>query len=121
MEASCLHGSARRELIVKSQKKIKSVEGPLLHLSRTFALAGNDVRLKILYLLLQGEEPVGVCELSDILGISVPAVSRHLRKLKEGRLIQCRRKGSHIFCSLKKEQLPVLLPLLRHLAVQEAS
>ena len=45
-------------------------------------------RLRILKLL--EFKPMCVCELTDVLGIRQPSVSRHLRKLKEATLINNR-------------------------------
>ena len=52
-------------------------------LSKVLGLAGNEVRLKILYLMYE-EKELCVCDLSDILGMNVSAISQHLRKLKDG-------------------------------------
>ncbi|WP_345955301.1 metalloregulator ArsR/SmtB family transcription factor [Mucilaginibacter sp. PAMB04168] len=78
-------------------------------LSQVVALAGNDVRLKILFLLDQ-ETELCPCDLSDILGMTIPAVSQHLRKLKEGGVIQSRKSGQTIFYSLCALQLHLLRP-----------
>tara|TARA_R110000868_G_scaffold11389_3_gene55855 strand:+ start:8663 stop:9016 length:354 start_codon:yes stop_codon:yes gene_type:complete len=78
-------------------------------LSGLLALAGNEVRLKILF-LLEEENELCPCDLSDILGMSIPAVSQHLRKLKDGNIIEGRREGQTIFYSLKPEQLTLLRP-----------
>ncbi|WP_425291189.1 ArsR family transcriptional regulator [Spirosoma linguale] len=43
-------------------------------------LAGNENRLKLIYLLKE-EADLCVCDLSDILGMTIPAASQHLRKL----------------------------------------
>lgn len=63
------------------------------------ALAGNEVRLKILFLIYE-ENELCPCDLSDILGMSIPAVSQHLRKLRDGGLIESRREGQTIFYKL---------------------
>lgn len=49
-------------------------------------------RLKILACLKKGE--VCVCDFTEILGISQPAVSQHLRKLKEAQIIAERKVGT---------------------------
>lgn len=49
---------------------------------------GEPSRLAILDLLQEGERPVG--ELVDQLGLSQPAVSKHLRVLKEAGLVEVR-------------------------------
>ena len=49
-------------------------------------------RLRILACLKKGE--VCVCEFTDVLNISQPAVSQHLRKLKEAGIITERKVGT---------------------------
>jgi len=81
-----------REMLQTSEKAFRQLSGLL-------ALAGNEVRLKILF-LLEEENELCPCDLSDILGMSIPAVSQHLRKLKDGGLIERRRERQTIFYSL---------------------
>lgn len=83
-------------------------------LSEVLFLAGNEVRFKILY-LLSSEKQLCPCDLSDILGMTIPAVSQHLRKLKDGRIIEGKRVGQTIFYSLRFEHLELLKPLFRHI------
>lgn len=78
-------------------------------LSQIVALAGNEVRLKILFILNQ-EHELCPCDLSDILEMTIPAVSQHLRKLKDGGVIQSRKSGQTIFYSVRNSQLPLLKP-----------
>lgn len=80
--------------------------------SSLLALAGNEVRLKILY-LLEEEKELCPCDLADILEMSIPAVSQHLRKMKDGNLIKTRRSGQTIFYSLIKEQTELLIPFFK--------
>src|ERR1700743_3705542 len=74
-------------------------------LSQVVALAGIEVRLKILFLLDQ-ERELCPCDLSDILEMTIPAVSQHLRKLKDGGVIRSRKSGQTIFYSICDAQLP---------------
>lgn len=78
-------------------------------LSQVVALAGNEVRLKILFLLDQ-ERELCPCDLSDILEMTIPAVSQHLRKLKDAGVIQSRKSGQTIFYSVCAPQLHLLRP-----------
>lgn len=56
-------------------------------------------RLTIIYHLAhQGE--ITVTELTDILGLSQPLVSWHLRKLRRAGLVHTRRVGRQVYCSL---------------------
>ncbi|MGG7034941.1 MAG: ArsR/SmtB family transcription factor [Flavobacterium sp.] len=84
-------------------------------LGKIIELAGNEVRLKILF-LLEEENELCPCDLSDILGMSIPAISQHLRKLKDGSIVQTRRSGQTIFYSLKPENMEILKPLFMHIS-----
>ena len=63
------------------------------------SLAGNATRLKILYLLAELKE-LCVCDLAEILGVSVSAVSQQLAKLKAYGLVKSRRDAQTIFYGL---------------------
>ena len=62
-------------------------------------LVGNSTRLKIVFLLTEFKE-LCVCDLAQILDISVPAVSQQLAKLKAFGLLKSRRENQTIFCSI---------------------
>ncbi|HXL57681.1 MAG TPA: metalloregulator ArsR/SmtB family transcription factor [Chitinophagaceae bacterium] len=113
----CIRLYADPVQIKACKEKVKAVEKPLLQLTYILALAGNDVRLKILY-LLEEEDELCPCDLSDILGMSIPAVSQHLRKLKDGNIIESRKDGQTIYYSLKEENLKILRPFFKHINVQ---
>lgn len=83
-------------------------------LSGLLALTGNEVRLKILF-LLNREGRICPCDLSDILGMTIPAISQHLRKLKEGNMIQSIKLGQTIFYSIQDSQLELLRPFFDQL------
>jgi DNA-binding transcriptional ArsR family regulator len=87
------------------------------NLARVLELSGNEVRLKILY-LLEEEGELCPCDLSDILSMSVPAISQHLRKLKDGNVIQSKRVGQTIFYSLTDDHLKVLKPFFKYINQQ---
>ncbi|HBQ95507.1 MAG: metalloregulator ArsR/SmtB family transcription factor [Firmicutes bacterium] len=75
--------------------------------SALFKALGDQTRLRILALLSLREHCN--CELVSIFGISQPAVSRHIARLKESRLIHERRQGQWVYYSLNRalwEQLP---------------
>jgi DNA-binding transcriptional ArsR family regulator len=88
---------------------IKENQQSFADLSQVVALAGNEVRLKILFLLEQ-ERELCPCDLSDILEMTIPAVSQHLRKLKDGGVVRSRKSGQTIFYSLCDAQLALLKP-----------
>jgi len=111
---SCIRVNADKVQIEACREMLLANGKAFSQLSGLLALAGNEVRLKILF-LLEEEKELCPCDLSDILGMSIPAVSQHLRKLKDGDFIERRREGQTIFYSLKKEQLPLLLPFIRYI------
>src|SRR5436305_1572053 len=62
-------------------------------------LAGNPTRLKLLY-LLENMKELCVCDLAEMLGVSVSAVSQHLAKLKAYGLVAPRRDAQTIYYRL---------------------
>ncbi|WP_316747072.1 metalloregulator ArsR/SmtB family transcription factor [Pedobacter gandavensis] len=106
---NCIREKANPMQINQCRSKIATNATSFTQLSGILSLTGNEVRLKILYLLEQ-EKELCPCDLSDILGMSIPAVSQHLRKMKDGNIIEFRKEGQTIFYSLKLEHLKLLNP-----------
>ncbi|MDZ7878784.1 MAG: metalloregulator ArsR/SmtB family transcription factor [Saprospiraceae bacterium] len=100
------------------KEKLKNADVSFTNLAQVLSLAGNEVRLKILYLLDQ-EGELCPCDLSDILGMTIPAVSQHLRKLKDVNLIQFRREGQTIFYAPKSTHSDIIQPLFHHIQEKE--
>ena len=71
----------------------------LITLAAALSAAGNEQRLKMLY-LLHAHHEMCVCDLAEVLEITDSAVSQHLRKLKDRNLVKTRRSGQTIFYSL---------------------
>jgi ArsR family transcriptional regulator, lead/cadmium/zinc/bismuth-responsive transcriptional repressor len=89
------------------QEKILDVAG----LSELFKVLGDETRTKILYLLSFNE--LCVCDLSDLLEMSLPAISHHLRLLKTMRLVRYRREGKQVFYHLDDDHILKLIRLAR--------
>ncbi len=64
-------------------------------LATVLKAAGETHRLRILALCANGD--LSVNELTRILGLSQPGVSRHLRSLCDARLLERRQEGSHAY------------------------
>ena len=79
---TCIRLQADKIQIKNCREKLKANSKSFLQLGQILSLAGNEVRLKILF-LLEEENELCPCDLSDILGMSIPAISQHLRKLKD--------------------------------------
>jgi ArsR family transcriptional regulator len=74
---------------------------------------GDKTRLRILALLKT--EELCVCELVEILQMTQPSVSQHLRKLKTAGLVHERRQGQWVFYSLAGTRYPFFQELLNTL------
>jgi DNA-binding transcriptional ArsR family regulator len=114
---TCIRLFADLEQIKNCKATLKIAQKSFNQLSNILSLAGNEARLKILY-LLEEEKELCPCDLSDILGISVPAVSQHLRKLKDCNIVETRKEGQTIYYSLTNENLKILKPFFKHIKVQ---
>lgn len=112
----CIRLYADEVLIKECKKKIKAADVSFARLAQVLSLAGNEVRLRILY-LLEEENELCVCDLADILEMTIPAVSQHLRKLKDANVIKPRRAGQTIFYSLRDEHLEIIKPLFEHITI----
>ncbi len=76
--------------------------GPRIDLPKIFAALGDRTRLAIINRLLEkGEMPVGA--LLDVADISAPAISRHLRILREAGLVRQRVDRQRRLYSVRKD------------------
>ncbi|AOM84172.1 ArsR/SmtB family transcription factor [Salisediminibacterium beveridgei] len=77
-----------------------------------FQQISDKTRLKILLYL--HEEELCVCNLMDLLQVSQPSVSQHLRKLRDAGIIQVRKQGQWKYYRMNMDfpQYSVLLKLI---------
>jgi DNA-binding transcriptional ArsR family regulator len=115
---SCIRLLADPIQIQNCKTLLMDLESEVSQLAKVLNLAGNEVRLKIL-LLLKTEGELCPCDLSDILGMSVPAVSQHLRKLKDADVIKRRKEGQTIYYSLKSNHTIILNSILNNISINE--
>ncbi len=113
-ETKCIRASADHTQIKACRSRIAEHEVSFAALANVLALTGNGVRLKILYLLSE-ENELCPCDLSDIFKMSVPAISQHLRKLRDANIVQTRKEGQTIFYALKSDHLHIIEPLFQHI------
>ena len=100
----CIRLEADANQIMDCRSSIEELDKSLSFVSEVLNLAGNKVRLQILF-LLQKEERLCVCDLSDILKMNVSAISQHLRKLKDKKLVYPTKEAQTIFYALNKDKL----------------
>ena len=106
----CIRVLADENQIKQCKANVAAIDEPIQHLSGLLSLAGNEVRLKILF-LLQQEEQMCPCDLSDVLEMTVPAISQHLRKMKDKDLVKSRKVGQTVFYSINEAYQGLLQPL----------
>ena len=106
---SCIRQQADIKQIDRCKNSVSELDQTIDHLANALALAGNTVRLKILFLLFK-EKNLCVCDLSDILGMNVSAISQHLRKMKDRNYLNTERVAQTIFYSLSNEYEKLLNP-----------
>lgn len=81
--------------------------GVFFHLAETFQALGDSSRIQIVWLLAHGEQDVGT--LAKHLKMSQPAVSHHLRTLRNLRLVRIRKIGRNSVYKLDDEHINHLL------------
>jgi DNA-binding transcriptional ArsR family regulator len=106
---SCIRQQADIQQINRCKDTVSELNETFDYLSNGLSLVGNNVRLKILY-LLYAEKRLCVCDLSDILAMNISAISQHLRKLKDRNLIETEREAQTIFYSLTTAYKKLLNP-----------
>lgn len=89
------------------RKRLLDVAG----LSEIFKVLGDETRTRIVYLLSLKE--LCVHDVAEIMEMSLPAVSHHLRLLKLMRLVKHRRQGKHVFYSLDDHHILDLIRIAK--------
>ncbi len=72
-----------------------------------FKLLGDGTRLEIFWILCHME--ACICQLADILHISSPAVSHHIKLLKDDGLLTTRKEGKEVYYRASDSELSKLL------------
>ena len=107
------HIAECREVVQESASRVTSI-------SEKLSLIANEVRFTLLMILSDSGKQC-VCDLSDILEMKVPAISQHLRKLKDGGLISNERVGATVFYQINESTMPLVQPLFEMVKQQKVS
>lgn len=89
--------------IQKIKKELKNRKA-ILRCAAEFNMVGDPTRLKICYLLCRHKE-LSVGEITEMIGVSISAVSHTLRKLEETNIVESRRDFRHVYYQLKQSSL----------------
>ena len=98
-----------------SEKKIQPQETKrelppeelLQDLGDLFKVFGDTTRIRIMYALYEGE--MSVMAISELLGMTQPAISHQLKTLKAANLVAGRRQGKTIFYYLSDEHVKSII------------
>ena len=96
--------------MTKANKNIPD-ETELYDLADLFKVFGDSTRLKILFVLFDGEFSVG--DLATSLNMTQSAISPQLKVLKTNKLVKSRRDGKLMFYSLADEHVRVIIAMGR--------
>jgi len=110
-EENCIRECANVNLINRGIEKVDDSSDEIEKVAKILNLLGNETRLKIV-LIVQNEQKVCVCDLSDILGISVSAISQQLRKLKDANLLYNEKEAQTIYYLIHPEAGEILTHIL---------
>ncbi|WP_421858831.1 ArsR/SmtB family transcription factor [Oricola sp.] len=92
---------------------ISDLEEKVFDASRLLEMMAHHQRLRILCLLMEGER--SVLSLADATGLSQPAISHHLKKLRDAELVTTRRDAQTIYYSLNGNEVEAVLQTLHGL------
>ncbi len=90
--------------------KLEELEPKFTDAARLMEMLSQPVRLKILCILQDGEQ--SVLRLADAAGLSQPAMSHHLKKLRDSGLVQTRRDAQTIYYGLKGREVASVIAVL---------
>ena len=79
----------------------------LYDLAELYKVFGDSTRIKILYLLFESE--MCVCDIAQLLNMSISAISHQLRVLKQAQLVRFRRDGRTVFYALADDHVRTIL------------
>ncbi len=117
-------GQAVCEIEYVDQARVQKAASKIAHhrriarLAEIFKILSDPMRLKIILALQRAE--LCVCDLASLLGVTRPAISHHLRFLREVRLVKYRRAGKMAYYSLDDEHIERLIKVAtEHVAETE--
>ncbi|MDI6723179.1 MAG: metalloregulator ArsR/SmtB family transcription factor [Methanobacterium sp.] len=75
-------------------------------LEELFKALSNINRLLLIYKMTSGElEKVSVTQMAQIMGLTQPAASQHLKILKTAKILRAEKKGNYIYYTFNKTEM----------------
>ena len=81
-------------------------DGHLFKIAELFKAMDDPTRLKIINAIMLSE--MCVCDIAALLNMNQPAISHHLKVLRQAQLIKYRREGKIVYYSLDDEHVELL-------------
>ncbi|MEG1559549.1 MAG: metalloregulator ArsR/SmtB family transcription factor [Clostridia bacterium] len=95
------------ENVIEREKKRIPSEDDAIDIAEVFALLGSPVKIRLLSMLSHSE--MCVCTMAEILGISQPNVSHHLRSLRQNGVVRFKRSGKRAVYYISNEKNGVMI------------
>lgn len=95
------------DAVIRDVRSIFPPDEHLYALADLYKVFGDSTRIRILYALFEAE--LCVCDIAELLGMSVSAISHQLRVLKQAKLVKFRRDGKTVFYSLADDHVRTIL------------
>ena len=89
--------------IIEKKREEMPDENTLYDLSDFFKILGDSTRVKILFAI--DGEPMCVCDIADLLGMTKSAVSHQLKILRQSDLVTYRKSGKNVFYTLADDHV----------------
>ena len=106
-EVPCCKLLHAHEETVKKVRALLPPEPTLPLLAELFHIFGDSTRIKILFVLFEAE--LCVCDIAELLGMTVSAISHQLRILKSAKLVRWRKSGKTVFYALADDHVRTIL------------
>lgn len=84
-----------------------------IHLLHTHICEGLGDPKRVLILYILADRPRNVTELTELLGVSQPTVSHHLKVLRDRELVTSRKEGTVVYYSVTDRRIIQALDLMR--------
>ena len=99
---SCECEEIHSEIVDKKREAMPDV-ATLYDLSDFFKILGDSTRVSILFAI--DGEPMCVCDIAELLGMTKSAVSHQLKILRQSALVTYRKSGKNVFYTLADDHV----------------
>ncbi len=93
--------------LIEKKRDMMPTEDTLYDLSDFFKVLGDSTRIRILFAI--DGEPLCVCDIAEMLGMTKSAVSHQLKILRQNDLISYRRSGKNVFYTLADSHIGAII------------